>query len=179
MTHKLKRIAEAPALRIATIAILVLSLIGLGWGINKIMQPDPSKPHFVPQSLRLPQPAITVTSPPRIIVKTVIKKVPGPVRTVYVSRSKVRTPIVTKTYPTLSTNQYKSYIYMRESGNNPTRYSSSGCLGLGQACPGSKLLNVCPTMSYSCEDAWFTNYAISRYGSWAGAYNFWINNHWW
>lgn len=75
--------------------------------------------------------------------------------------------------------EYKLYIYNHESGNNPTRTNSAGCLGLGQACPGSKLLRVCPTMDYACEDAFFTNYAISRYGSWAGAYSFWITHHWW
>jgi hypothetical protein len=26
---------------------------------------------------------------------------------------------------------------------------------------------------------WATGYATGRYGSWAGAYNFWTNNHWW
>lgn len=78
-----------------------------------------------------------------------------------------------------SDSYYKLFIYNHESGNNPTRYNGSGCLGLGQACPASKLLAVCPTMSYACEDAWFTNYAISRYGSWAGAYSFWISRHWW
>lgn len=75
--------------------------------------------------------------------------------------------------------EYKLFIYNHESGNNPTRANSSGCLGLGQACPGSKLLAVCPTLDYACEDAFFTNYALSRYGSWAGAYSFWISHRWW
>ena len=75
--------------------------------------------------------------------------------------------------------EYKLFIYNHESGNNPTRANGSGCLGLGQACPGSKLLRVCPTLDYACEDAFFTNYAISRYGSWAGAYSFWIAHRWW
>jgi hypothetical protein len=75
--------------------------------------------------------------------------------------------------------EYKLFIYNHESGNNPTRANGSGCLGLGQACPGSKLLRVCPTLDYACEDAFFTNYALSRYGSWAGAYSFWIAHRWW
>jgi len=75
--------------------------------------------------------------------------------------------------------EYKLYIYQHESGNNPTRANSAGCLGLGQACPGSKLLAVCPTLDYACEDAYFTNYAVRRYGSWAGAYAFWISHRWW
>ena len=74
----------------------------------------------------------------------------------------------------------KLYIYNHESGNNPARWNSSGCLGLGQACPAQKLLNVCPDINdYACQDAWFTNYAVKRYGSWQGAYNFWIQNKWW
>jgi hypothetical protein len=75
--------------------------------------------------------------------------------------------------------EYKLYIYQHESGNNPTRANSAGCLGLGQACPGSKLLAVCPTLDYACEDNFFTGYALSRYGSWAGAYSFWLSHHWW
>jgi hypothetical protein len=78
-----------------------------------------------------------------------------------------------------SVSNPKLYIYLKESGNNPTRYNSQGCVGLGQACPGSKLLAACPKLDYACEDAWFTRYAISRYGSWEGAYRFWVANHWW
>jgi len=73
----------------------------------------------------------------------------------------------------------KGFIYMHESGNNPLAVNGAGCLGLGQACPGSKLQRVCPTLDYACEDAFFTNYAMSRYGSWEGAYQFWITHHWW
>ncbi len=80
----------------------------------------------------------------------------------------------------------KTFIYDNESGNNPVRYNSSGCVGLGQACPGSKLLAVCPTLDYNCEDIFFTNYMLNRYKSWVNAYNFWIRTdcrpycgHWW
>lgn len=73
----------------------------------------------------------------------------------------------------------KSCIYLHESGNDPTRLNSIGCLGLGQSCPASKLLAVCPTMDYDCEDNWFTQYAINRYGSWEAAWAFWQQNHWW
>jgi len=87
--------------------------------------------------------------------------------------------ITPQTYSALSTNEYKAFIYQHESGNDPTRWNSSGCLGLGQACPASKLLAVCPDMDYACEDAFFTNYANARYGGWAGAYAFWTQNRWW
>ena len=74
---------------------------------------------------------------------------------------------------------YKMFIYYNESGNNPIRRNSSGCLGIGQACPGSKLLAVCPDLDYNCEDKFFTDYANQRYGGWYNAYIFWRKNHWW
>lgn len=76
-------------------------------------------------------------------------------------------------------NSYANYIYMHESGCNTGAINSIGCLGIGQACPGSKLRNACPGLDYACQNAFFSSYAIGRYGSWAAAYNFWINNHWW
>lgn len=73
-------------------------------------------------------------------------------------------------------NFYKQYIYQHESGCNTAAVNSIGCRGLGQACPGDKL--PC-NADYSCQDIWFTNYAMVRYGSWYNAYIFWINNYWW
>lgn len=89
--------------------------------------------------------------------------------------TKPTTPIVS----TQSEQWYKIFIYNHESGNDPKRWNTSGCVGLGQACPASKLLAVCPTLDYACEDRWFTNYAISRYGSWYNAYRWWIAHRWW
>lgn len=74
-------------------------------------------------------------------------------------------------------NMYKQYIYQHESGCQTDRWNSSGCYGIGQACPASKIAH-CGT-DFACQDAWFSNYAEQRYGGWAGAYNFWLNNHWW
>ena len=73
-------------------------------------------------------------------------------------------------------NTYANYIYMHESGCRPTAMNSIGCRGIGQACPGSKL--PCGD-DYACQNAWFTNYALTRYGSWEKAYHFWLQNHWW
>ena len=73
-------------------------------------------------------------------------------------------------------NQYANYIYMKESGCRTTAVNSIGCRGIGQACPGDKL--PCGD-DYACQNAWFTNYAVQRYGSWEGAYNFWLNHSWW
>lgn len=76
-------------------------------------------------------------------------------------------------------NDYARYIYSKESGCRLNARSASGCLGLGQACPGTKLLNACPDLNYTCQNAFFTNYAISRYGSWENAYNEWLRKGWW
>lgn len=84
-------------------------------------------------------------------------------------------PVARQTY-SLPANQAKAFIYQHESGNNPNAVNSIGCRGLGQACPGSKL--PCGA-DYACQDAWFTNYAMTRYGSWEAAYQFWVQNHWW
>lgn len=74
-------------------------------------------------------------------------------------------------------NIYKQYIYQHESGCRTDAVNSIGCAGLGQACPGSKL--PCSLSDWACQDNYFSNYAIQRYGSWANAYAFWLNNHWW
>jgi hypothetical protein len=78
-----------------------------------------------------------------------------------------------------SDNQYKLFIYNKESGNDPKRWNSEGCLGLGQSCPSSKLLAVCPNLDYGCEDQFFTDYANHRYQGWKGAYEYWLVHHNW
>lgn len=66
----------------------------------------------------------------------------------------------------------KAAIYFCESGNNPAAVNSTGCRGLGQACPGTKL--TCG-VDYACQDAWFSAYMVSHgYGTWAAAWAFWI-----
>lgn len=73
---------------------------------------------------------------------------------------------------------YVDYVVSRESGWNPNATnSSSGACGLVQALPCSKV----PGNGYDPVDnlKWADGYAKGRYGSWAGAYNFWISNHWW
>ncbi|MCT1477081.1 lytic transglycosylase domain-containing protein [Microbacterium sp. p3-SID336] len=74
--------------------------------------------------------------------------------------------------------QYVDYIVSRESGWNPNATNkSSGACGLVQALPCSKV----PGNGYNPVDnlRWANGYATGRYGSWAGAYNFWTTNHWW
>lgn len=80
-------------------------------------------------------------------------------------------------YP-VSENAAKAFIYSHESGNNPGAInSSSGACGLGQALPCSKM--PCSLSDYACQDAFFTQYIKSRYGTWANARAFWIANQWW
>lgn len=80
-------------------------------------------------------------------------------------------------------NQYAAYIYGMESGGrvvgncSTTARNPGGCYGIGQACPASKVAQ-CGT-NYSCQNAWFSSYAIDRYGSWASAYSFHKANGWW
>ena len=76
---------------------------------------------------------------------------------------------------------YVNYIFTRESGWNPAAANPSGYYGLGQ----TKL----STLTASCGSSWasnpvcqigvFNSYAVGRYGSWSGAYEFWTANHWW
>lgn len=73
---------------------------------------------------------------------------------------------------------YVDYIVSRESGWNPNATnSSSGACGLVQALPCSKV----PGSGYNPVDnlRWANGYAVGRYGSWQGAYNFWIAKRWW
>ncbi len=84
---------------------------------------------------------------------------------------------VHKTYPALSSNAAKVFIYSHESGNNPNATNSNGCYGLGQDCNG-RVRSLCGA-DYACQDSFFTNYAMSRYGSWANAQAFWLSHHWW
>lgn len=73
---------------------------------------------------------------------------------------------------------YVDYVVRKESGWNPNATnSSSGACGLVQALPCSKV----PGNGYDpvANLVWANGYATGRYGSWAGAYDFWINNNWW
>lgn len=72
---------------------------------------------------------------------------------------------------------YVDMIVSRESGWNPNATnSSSGACGLVQVYPCSKLENAYDPI---VNLRWANGYATGRYGSWAGAVQFWTNNHWW
>jgi type II secretory pathway pseudopilin PulG len=75
-------------------------------------------------------------------------------------------------------NPSAHFIYENESSCSTTAQNSGGCTGIGQDCNG-ELQAACPSMDYSCENQFFTNYAYSRYGGWEQAEAFWKANGWW
>jgi len=99
-----------------------------------------------------------------------------PVKATTQTTSYQRSSTPTASYPT-DANSAKAYIYARESGNNPNAVSPNGCYGLGQDCNG--VVRIQCGADYDCQDAYFTNYAMRRYGSWESALAFWQNHHWW
>ncbi len=76
-----------------------------------------------------------------------------------------------------SVNPYAAYIYQHESGCRLDAVNGSGCAGIGQACPGSKM--GCSLTDAPCQLAYFESYALGRYGSWEAAYQFWLSHGWW
>lgn len=106
------------------------------------------------------------------------RTLPQPVVSVTTVQTTTRTASTTTaaSYP-VDANSAKAYIYARESGNNPNATNPSGCYGLGQDCNG--VLRAQCGADYACQDQYFTNYAMRRYGSWENALAFWQSHHWW
>jgi resuscitation-promoting factor RpfB len=92
--------------------------------------------------------------------------------------------------------QYADYIISHESGWCPTKWqgewgtcpayhgaptSASVGYGLCQATPGYKMATAGADWATNpvTQLKWCTGYARARYGSWQGAYNFWISHHYW
>lgn len=75
---------------------------------------------------------------------------------------------------------YVDYIFSRESRWNAAAVSPNGYYGLGQTSL-ARLSAACPNWQSDpvCQTRLFTSYATGRYGSWEGAYNFWLSRHWW
>lgn len=76
---------------------------------------------------------------------------------------------------------YVDYIVQHESHWNPTARNASGAYGLCQALPGSKMASAGSDWSTNpvTQLKWCSGYAKGRYGSWAGAYNYWVSHHYW
>lgn len=74
-------------------------------------------------------------------------------------------------------NSYAQFVYSHESGCSTTALNAEGCYGLGQDCSGA-VEALCGS-NYTCQNTWFNNYAVSRYGSWANAEAVWVSQSWW
>ena len=74
---------------------------------------------------------------------------------------------------------YVNFIFTRESTWRTTARNGQYA-GLGQT-NINKLSQACPNWQSDpvCQIRVFNNYAVSRYGSWAGAYNAWNRQKWW
>lgn len=68
-------------------------------------------------------------------------------------------------------------VYTRESGCSTTATNSQGCYGLGQDCNGI-VRSLCGS-DWTCQNNYFTNYMLSRYGSWAAAWQMELSSGWW
>ncbi len=92
--------------------------------------------------------------------------------------------------------QYVNFIISRESGWCPTKWQGEygGCpayhgaptspyvgYGLCQSTPGNKMSTAGADWATNpiTQLRWCHNYAQARHGGWGGAYNFWLNNHYW
>lgn len=76
---------------------------------------------------------------------------------------------------------YAEYIVAHESSWNVTAHNPSGATGLCQALPASKMATAGADWQTNpvTQLRWCDSYAVSRYGSWAQAYSFWLANRWW
>lgn len=73
--------------------------------------------------------------------------------------------------------QYVDYIVSKESSWNPNAVNpNGGACGLVQALPCSKLGTNWNDPVTALK--WQHNYVNARYGGYAGAYSFWVANHW-
>jgi uncharacterized protein YabE (DUF348 family) len=78
---------------------------------------------------------------------------------------------------------YAYFIIDKESHWRPgvSNYNGSGAYGLCQALPGSKMASAGADWRTNpvTQLKWCSGYANSRYGSWKGAYEYWMKKHWW
>jgi len=121
---------------------------------------------------------INNVEPPKVAVVSTPEVKPAPTPTVVQPVTVQPKPVPqAPVSPNCGSDPYMAYIYQHESGCRTDALNSIGCFGIGQSCPRSKIAH-CGT-DWSCQNAWFTNYAVTRYGSTLQAYNFWLANHWW
>jgi hypothetical protein len=83
-----------------------------------------------------------------------------------------------------SDRAYVDYIVNHESGWGGTQtwnHSGSGAYGICQALPGNKMSSTGADWATNpvTQLRWCDGYAKGRYGSWAGAYQYWITHYNW
>jgi uncharacterized protein YabE (DUF348 family) len=79
---------------------------------------------------------------------------------------------------------YVDYIVSHEGGwggTTKSNYGGSGAYGICQALPGSKMASAGADWATNpvTQLKWCNGYALGRYGSWEGAYNYWLSHHYW
>lgn len=116
------------------------------------------------------QQTVTVQPVPRVVARGTI---------VYVSGNK--TSLMAAAGIRASDYGYVDFIVSHESGWRVTAQNASGAYGLCQALPGSKMASAGSDWQGNpvTQLRWCNGYAMSRYGSWAAAYNFWVSRHYW
>jgi len=100
----------------------------------------------------------------------------------YVNIAKDRTSVMAAAGIARSDYTYVDYIVEHESHWNPgAKNASSGAYGLCQALPGSKMASAGGDWGSNpvTQLKWCSGYATSRFGGWAGAYNYWVSHGYW
>lgn len=138
-----------------------------------------SDPNVIDPGQQLRIPTADEQLPDRMAAVTAPAPVPvaAPAQPAAASATPTHTVRSAASYPAVSGNSAKAFIYSHESGNNPNATNPHGCYGLGQDCNG-RVHAQCGA-DYACQDAYFSNYAVSRYGSWDAAAAFWQTHGWW
>lgn len=127
---------------------------------------EPVKPYSVKPKVQ----KIIKDTPLKTIEPIEAVPVPEPV---YVAPA----PVMAVGVTSCGSDPQMAYIYTVESGCRTNAINPGGCIGLGQACPGSKL--PCSLSDWVCQDNWFRNYAVAAYGSIYNAYIFRQGHNWW
>ncbi len=128
-----------------------------------------------------------------VISKEPVKQIVARGKAIYIPSDKRQ--IMAQAGVSESDYAYVDYIISRESGWCPTKVQgnygscpayvpsipSYGGYGLCQSTPPQKMATVGADWQSSAvtQLRWCSGYAHSRHGGWQGAYNFWVNNHWW
>ena len=170
-----------------SLIIAVFAVMVIPGQINKTEAEKPVEPVIVPVSVVVPEPTIEVPAPTSTLDVVAVNPQGCDSNKQWIwSDGSCHDKEITVAVATLPArtvqsscgdNEYAHYIYMHESNCNTNATNWISCYGIGQSCPASKIAHC--GADYACQNEWFTNYAITRYGSWYNAYVFWTQNKWW